>query len=58
MVGNVLSFDNTCKDGLHNLRLTATGPDSYSGKYLYVSKGQPRLQLEPFVELHREGDCP
>lgn len=58
MIGNVLSFDDTCRDGLHNLRLAEDGPDSYSGKYLYVSKGQPRLQLEPFVQLHCEGDCP
>lgn len=58
MVGNVLTFDGTCEDGLHNLRLTAIGPDSYTGKYLYVSKGRPRVQLEPFIQMHREGDCP
>lgn len=58
LVGNVLAYDATCKDGLHNLRLTQIGPESYVGKYLYVSKGQPRLQLEPAVRLHRDGDCP
>ena len=58
LVGNVLAYDSTCKDGLHNLRLTEIAPDSYVGKYLYVSKGQPRLQLEPAVRLHRDGECP
>ena len=58
MVGNVLTFDATCKDGLHNLRLEAIDADTYVGKYLYVGNGRPRLQLEPAVRMHRDGDCP
>jgi len=64
-IGRDMSFETTCPDGFHNLRLSPINDTSYQGTYRFNSAGTGqfigdranRIALEPAVRLQREGEC-